>query len=65
MNSELMQLCSFEDMETTYEEYEDWSDQGVSELVVPQYTKAMQEMEKRKSLEESLVNVLSCPDTIN
>lgn len=60
-----MQLCSFEDMETTYEEYEDWSDQGVSELVVPQYTKAMQEMEKRKSLEESLVNVLSCPDTIN
>ncbi|XP_024909459.1 squamous cell carcinoma antigen recognized by T-cells 3-like [Cynoglossus semilaevis] len=43
------------DMETTYEEYEDWSDQGVSELVVPQYTKAMQEMEKRKSLEESLL----------
>uniref|UniRef100_A0A3P8WG26 Squamous cell carcinoma antigen recognized by T cells 3 n=1 Tax=Cynoglossus semilaevis TaxID=244447 RepID=A0A3P8WG26_CYNSE len=45
------------DMEATYEEYEDWSDQGVSELVVPQYSKAMQEMEKRKSLEKSLVNV--------
>ncbi|XP_016898212.1 squamous cell carcinoma antigen recognized by T-cells 3 [Cynoglossus semilaevis] len=43
------------DMEATYEEYEDWSDQGVSELVVPQYSKAMQEMEKRKSLEKSLL----------
>ncbi|KAI3372860.1 hypothetical protein L3Q82_023307 [Scortum barcoo] len=43
------------DMEATYAEYEEWSDQGVPETVVHQYKKALQQMEKCKSFEETLL----------
>lgn len=45
-------------MEATYAEYEEWSENGVSEVVMHQYKKALQQMEKCKSLEESLVTDL-------
>ncbi|KAK2837273.1 hypothetical protein Q5P01_014485 [Channa striata] len=43
------------DMEFTYAEYEEWSEHGVPEMVSNQYKKALQQMEKYKSFEESLV----------
>ncbi|XP_035514412.1 squamous cell carcinoma antigen recognized by T-cells 3 [Morone saxatilis] len=43
------------DMEATYAEYEEWSEQGVSEMVIHQYKKALQQMEKCKPFEESLL----------
>lgn len=49
-------LDCFLDMEATYAEYEEWSDQGVAETVAQQYRKAVQQMEKCKPFEESLVN---------
>lgn len=49
-------LGCFLDMEATYAEYEEWSDQGVAETVAQQYRKAVQQMEKCKPFEESLVN---------
>lgn len=48
-------LLCFTDMEATYAEYEEWSEQGVAETVAHQYKKASQEMLKRKPLEESMV----------
>lgn len=52
---EKLNAVSFLDMEATYAEYEEWSDQGVAETVVHQYKKALQQMEKCKALEEPLV----------
>lgn len=49
-------LGCFLDMGATYAEYEEWSDQGVAETVAQQYRKAVQQMEKCKPFEESLVN---------
>ncbi|XP_038558602.1 squamous cell carcinoma antigen recognized by T-cells 3 [Micropterus salmoides] len=43
------------DMEATYAEYEEWSEHGVPEMVIHQYKKALQQMEKRRSFEESLL----------
>uniref|UniRef100_A0A3B5A219 Spliceosome associated factor 3, U4/U6 recycling protein n=1 Tax=Stegastes partitus TaxID=144197 RepID=A0A3B5A219_9TELE len=43
------------DMEATYAEYEEWSEHGVAETVIQQYKKALQQMEKCKSFEESLL----------
>ncbi|KAM9392445.1 squamous cell carcinoma antigen recognized by T-cells 3 [Pholidichthys leucotaenia] len=43
------------DMEGTYAEYEEWAEHGVPETVVQQYKKAFQQMENRKSLEETLL----------
>uniref|UniRef100_A0A3Q1GAH7 Spliceosome associated factor 3, U4/U6 recycling protein n=1 Tax=Acanthochromis polyacanthus TaxID=80966 RepID=A0A3Q1GAH7_9TELE len=43
------------DMEATYGEYEEWSEHGVSETVIHQYKKALLQMEKCKSFEESLM----------
>uniref|UniRef100_A0A8C9WUG4 Spliceosome associated factor 3, U4/U6 recycling protein n=1 Tax=Sander lucioperca TaxID=283035 RepID=A0A8C9WUG4_SANLU len=43
------------DMEATYAEYEEWSEHGVAETVVHQYKKALQQLAKCKSLEESLI----------
>uniref|UniRef100_A0A665UPF1 RRM domain-containing protein n=1 Tax=Echeneis naucrates TaxID=173247 RepID=A0A665UPF1_ECHNA len=43
------------DMETTYAEYEEWSEHGVSEMVIHQYKKALQQMEKCRPFEESLL----------
>lgn len=48
-------LCCFVDMEATYAEYEEWSENGVSETVIHQYKKALQQMEKCKPYEELLV----------
>lgn len=42
-------------MEATFAEYEEWSEQGVAETVSHQYKKALQQLEKYKALEESLV----------
>lgn len=54
-NKEKCDNCVLVDMEATYAEYGEWSEQGVPETVTHLYKKASQEMEKRKSLEESLV----------
>ncbi|XP_029960592.1 spliceosome associated factor 3, U4/U6 recycling protein [Salarias fasciatus] len=43
------------EMEVTYAEYEEWSEQGVPDTVVQQYKKALQQLEKYKPLEESLL----------
>uniref|UniRef100_A0A4W6GB41 Spliceosome associated factor 3, U4/U6 recycling protein n=1 Tax=Lates calcarifer TaxID=8187 RepID=A0A4W6GB41_LATCA len=43
------------DMEATYAEYEEWSEHGVPDTVIHQYKKALQQMEKCKSFEESLL----------
>lgn len=45
----------FSDMEATFAEYEEWSERGVAETVSLQYKKALQQMEKCRALEESLV----------
>lgn len=42
-------------METTYAEYEEWSENGVPETVIHLYRKALQQKEKCKSHEETLV----------
>lgn len=44
------------DMEATYAEYDEWSDSGVAETVARLYKKALQQLEKYKPLEETLVN---------
>lgn len=46
----------FVDMEVTYAEFEEWSEQGVSDTIKHHYKKALQQMEKRKPFEESLVS---------
>lgn len=51
----LIVLRCFVDMEATYAEYEEWSEHGVPDTVIHQYKKALQQMEKCKSFEESLV----------
>ncbi|XP_070992026.1 squamous cell carcinoma antigen recognized by T-cells 3-like isoform X2 [Oncorhynchus clarkii lewisi] len=43
------------DMEGTYAEYEEWSDQGVSDTVSHKYKRALQQMEKSKPYEETLM----------
>ncbi|KAM3611807.1 uncharacterized protein V6R79_024445 [Siganus canaliculatus] len=43
------------DMEVTYAEYEEWSEKEVSEQVVQQYKKALQQMGKCKPHEDSLL----------
>lgn len=51
-------FCCSADMEATYAEYEEWSEQGVSEGVIHQYRKALKQLEKCKPYEESLVTYL-------
>ncbi|XP_075881793.1 spliceosome associated factor 3, U4/U6 recycling protein isoform X2 [Nelusetta ayraudi] len=43
------------DMEATYAEYDEWSDSGVAETVARLYKKALQQLEKYKPLEETLL----------
>ncbi|XP_077456080.1 spliceosome associated factor 3, U4/U6 recycling protein [Stigmatopora argus] len=43
------------DMEATYAEYEEWSDQETTEKVLHQYKSALQQKEKYKPFEESLL----------
>lgn len=43
------------EMETTYAEYEEWSENGVPDTVVHLYRKALQQKEKCKSYEETLL----------
>ncbi|TWW60408.1 squamous cell carcinoma antigen recognized by T-cells 3 [Takifugu flavidus] len=43
------------DMDATYAEFEAWSEQGVSDTIKHHYKKALQQMEKCKPFEESLL----------
>ncbi|XP_071389169.1 squamous cell carcinoma antigen recognized by T-cells 3 [Centroberyx affinis] len=43
------------DMEGTYAEYEEWAEHGVPETVSHQYKSALQQKEKRKAIEETLL----------
>ncbi|KAF7652835.1 hypothetical protein LDENG_00091810 [Lucifuga dentata] len=43
------------DMEATYAEYEEWSEHGVHETVLHPYKKALQQMEKCRAFEETLL----------
>uniref|UniRef100_A0A4W5NDR2 Spliceosome associated factor 3, U4/U6 recycling protein n=1 Tax=Hucho hucho TaxID=62062 RepID=A0A4W5NDR2_9TELE len=43
------------DMDGTYAEYEEWSDQGVSDTVSQKYKRALQQMDKSKPYEETLM----------
>ncbi|XP_066512483.1 squamous cell carcinoma antigen recognized by T-cells 3-like [Hoplias malabaricus] len=43
------------DMEGTYAEYADWTDEGVSEMVTQHYKQALQQLEKRRLYEEALL----------
>ncbi|XP_037115635.1 squamous cell carcinoma antigen recognized by T-cells 3 [Syngnathus acus] len=43
------------DMEATYAEYKEWSDQGAPEEILHQYKTALQQREKYKPFEESLL----------
>ncbi|TNN51187.1 Squamous cell carcinoma antigen recognized by T-cells 3 [Liparis tanakae] len=45
----------FMDMEATYAEYEEWSEDGVADTVTHQYKKALQQLAKCKSFEEALL----------
>ncbi|XP_046872792.1 squamous cell carcinoma antigen recognized by T-cells 3 isoform X1 [Hypomesus transpacificus] len=45
----------FMDMDATYAEYEEWSDQGVAETVTQQYRRALQHMHKSKPHEQALL----------
>lgn len=52
-------------MEATYAEYEEWSEEAVPEVVIKNYKKALQQMEKCKSYEEALVRSLpGCQDFV-
>nr|XP_042708369.1 squamous cell carcinoma antigen recognized by T-cells 3 isoform X3 [Chrysemys picta bellii] len=43
------------DMEATYAEYEEWSEDPIPEAVIKNYKKALQQMEKSKPYEEALL----------
>ncbi|KAI4889382.1 hypothetical protein NFI96_034070 [Prochilodus magdalenae] len=43
------------DMEATYAEYSDWADEGVSEMVTQHYKRSLQQLEKRRLHEETLL----------
>lgn len=49
-------LVASSDMEATYAEYDEWSDSGVAETVARLYKKALQQLEKYKPFEETLVS---------
>jgi hypothetical protein len=43
-------------MEATFAEYEEWSEHPIPELVIQNYNKALQQLEKYKPYEEALVS---------
>ncbi|KAB5528341.1 hypothetical protein PHYPO_G00139150 [Pangasianodon hypophthalmus] len=43
------------DMESTYTEYSDWTDEGVPETVTQHYKRALLQLESRRSYEEALL----------
>lgn len=45
------------DMEATFAEYEEWSEDPIPESVIQNYKKALQQLEKYKPYEEALVSV--------
>lgn len=45
------------DMEATFAEYEEWSEDPIPESVIQSYHKALQQLEKYKPYEEALVSV--------
>lgn len=42
-------------MESTYNEYSDWTDEGVPEMVTQHYKRALQQLDARRPYEEALV----------
>lgn len=44
-------------MEATFAEYEEWSEDPIPESVIQNYNKALQQLEKYKPYEETLVSV--------
>lgn len=45
------------DMEATFAEYEEWSEDPIPESVIQNYNKALQQLEKYRPYEEALVSV--------
>lgn len=46
------------DMEASYAEYEEWSEDPIPETTIKNYKKALQQLEKCKPYEEALVMLL-------
>lgn len=46
------------DMEASYAEYEEWSEDPIPETTIKSYKKALQQLEKCKPYEEALVTLL-------
>lgn len=46
------------DMEASYAEYEEWSEDAIPETTIKNYKKALQQLEKYKPYEEALVMLL-------
>lgn len=55
----LLNLLSCVDMESTYAEYSDWTDEGVPETVTQHYKRALQQLESRRPYEEALVTFIT------
>lgn len=54
-------MSLFIDMEASYAEYEEWSEEPIPETIIKNYKKALQQLEKCKPYEEALVMLLlSC-----
>lgn len=51
------------DMEATFAEYEEWSEDPIPESVIQSYNKALQQLEKYKPYEEALVSM--APSALN
>lgn len=49
------------DMEASYAEYEEWSEDPIPETIIKNYKKALQQLEKCKPYEEALVLLLLIP----
>lgn len=49
------------DMEASYAEYQEWSEEPIPEATIKNYKKALQQLEKYKPYEEALVMLLLTP----
>lgn len=49
------------DMEASYAEYEEWSEEPIPETTIKNYKKALQQLEKCKPYEEALVMLALTP----
>lgn len=55
MSALLMGFRVLTDMEASYAEYEEWSEEPIPETTIKNYKKALQQLEKCKPYEEALV----------